>query len=140
MGMSEYQIWVLPAILGDFPPACLFCNFLSVVLMVEWRSVGKCEAINQLSWNNNKTGKYCLTSDKSMAGEIFATIFSKINPIIGEQTNQFPILIVSTQHFHFPTTNKLKCQKKYHPLGAHLTKNLRRVALFDGTLTAYNSG
>ena len=36
-------------------------------------------------------------------------------------------------------TNKLKCQKN-KPLGAHLTKNLRRVALFDGTLTAYNSG
>ena len=33
-----------------------------------------------------------------------------------------------------------KMSKKYHPLGAHLTKNLRRVALFGGTLTAYNFG
>ena len=30
--------------------------------------------------------------------------------------------------------------KKYHPLGAHLTKNLRRVALFYGTLIPYNFG
>ena len=30
--------------------------------------------------------------------------------------------------------------KKYHPLGAHLTKNLRRAPLFGGTLTAYNFG
>ena len=37
-------------------------------------------------------------------------------------------------------TNKLKCQKKYHPLVAHLTKNLRRAPLFGGTLTAYNFG
>ena len=29
---------------------------------------------------------------------------------------------------------------KKSPLGAHLTKTLHRVALFDGTLTAYNFG
>ena len=33
----------------------------------------------------------------------------------------------------------IKMSKK-SPLGAHLTKNLRRAPLFDGTLTAYNSG
>ena len=40
----------------------------------------------------------------------------------------------------FPlTANKLKCPKK-SPLGAHSTKNLRRVPLFRATLNAYNSG
>ena len=36
-------------------------------------------------------------------------------------------------------TNKLKFQKK-SPLGSRLTKNLRRVPLFDRNLTAYISG
>ena len=36
--------------------------------------------------------------------------------------------------------NKQTTMSKKSPLGAHLTKNLRRAPLFGGTLTAYNSG
>ena len=34
------------------------------------------------------------------------------------------------------TNLQTKMSKKYHPLGAHLTKNLRRAPLFGATLTA----